>query len=329
MAFDDPSKPAHLVPVVAGGGLGRVDPEDRQVEPRHRVPERIEARLVRERAVAVPEEARHREVEAAHSEPLDLVLEGAKLVVAEGERLVHLREPDEPSRPALRRVREILGQVAVDVVVLEHGGSDARVVHLHRPSRRTARTGRACAAAGTGRSSPRRSAPTRNGPTGRRGSATSVARPASEGSSACQRGRSRHDRVVAEAPVGLVAVDVHGALLVHEMVVGRREAAERRRAAGRCGRGSRRRRSRPWAPSAAVSRVEPVAQPVPEDVEGEDQERDGDARRDDEMRRDLDELAARGEHRAPFGGRRPNAEAEEAERRPRAEPPGPRAGSSR
>ena len=62
--------------------------------------------------------------------------------------------------------------------------------------------------------------------------------------------------------------------------------------------------------------IEPIAEPIPEDVEGEDEERDRDAGRDHQVRRDLDELPAAREHRAPLGSRRTDAEAQEAESRP-------------
>jgi hypothetical protein len=134
----DPAQAPHLVPVVAGRRPGRVDPEDREVQSRHRPPQGIERRVVAERPVAVPEERRHGEVEPAHPEPAHLVLEGAELLVPEGERLVHLGQPDEAVRGAPHRLREVLGEIAVDVVVLEHGHPDPRVVHLddHRLGRR-------------------------------------------------------------------------------------------------------------------------------------------------------------------------------------------------
>src|SRR5262245_12712239 len=67
--------------------------------------------------------------------------------------------------------------------------------------------------------------------------------------------------------------------------------------------------------SGALPGIEPVAQPVPEYIEGDDQQRDGDAGRDDHVGRDLDELAASGEHRAPLGRWRPDTQAEKPERR--------------
>src|SRR6185436_787133 len=66
--------------------------------------------------------------------------------------------------------------------------------------------------------------------------------------------------------------------------------------------------------SAAVPGIEPVSEPVSEDVEGENQERDGDAGCDDKVGRDLDELAASGQHRPPLGSRGSNAEAEKTKR---------------
>src|SRR5215204_4211370 len=67
-----------------------------------------------------------------------------------------------------------------------------------------------------------------------------------------------------------------------------------------------------------VARVEGVAQPVPDEVDGEDAEGDSDAGEDDGVLA-LDEDAEPaaegvGEHRAPLWGRGAGAEAEERER---------------
>src|SRR3954469_14531014 len=66
--------------------------------------------------------------------------------------------------------------------------------------------------------------------------------------------------------------------------------------------------------SGAVVGIETVAQTVAENVAGKDEERDGDARSDDQVRRHFQEFASAGEHRAPLGRRRLHAEPEEAER---------------
>src|SRR5688572_26934583 len=67
--------------------------------------------------------------------------------------------------------------------------------------------------------------------------------------------------------------------------------------------------------SGAVVGIEMVAQPVAEDVAREDEERDGDAGRNHEMRRHLEELAPSGKHGAPFRRGRLHPKAEETERR--------------
>ena len=233
MAVHDPPEAAHLGQVVARRRLGRVNPEDRKIQTRHRAPQRIEARIVRKGAVAVAEEGGHREVEAAHLEALDLILEGAELRVAEGEWLVHLRQADEPPWPAPCGLREVLGEMPVDVIVLEDGGPDPGVVHLddHALGGRgeVVHVGRQeldvvalpvplpleAARPAHAEADVRR-------PSGLRGVIGLPERPLG------------HDGVVAESPVGLVAVDVHGSLLVHEVLSasGSPSASQRREDVG-------------------------------------------------------------------------------------------------
>jgi hypothetical protein len=59
--------------------------------------------------------------------------------------------------------------------------------------------------------------------------------------------------------------------------------------------------------SVAELRIEAVAQSVAKHVEGEDQQHDGEAWREHEMGRDLDEFVPCAEHRSPFGRRRLHA----------------------
>src|SRR5262249_5050037 len=72
---------------------------------------------------------------------------------------------------------------------------------------------------------------------------------------------------------------------------------------------------RRWASPSANAWVERVAQAVAQQVDGQDRDHDGQPRKDRDMRRDLEELATVGQHRAPFRRRWTNAESKEAERR--------------
>ena len=113
--------------------------------------------------------------------------------------------------------------MAVDVIVLEDRGPDPRVVHLDDHA-----LGGRVEIAHVGRQEldvvalsvpvpleaarPAHAEADIRRPSGLRGIVGLPERPLG------------HDGMVAESPVGLVAVDVHGSLLVHEVVIGRREA---------------------------------------------------------------------------------------------------------
>ena len=71
-------------------------------------------------------------------------------------------------------------------------------------------------------------------------------------------------------------------------------------------------RTLPMAPQA---RIEPLAQAVADQVDADDQQAHGEARRQRDPGRAVDELACLGDHEAPIGARRLRAEAEEAQRR--------------
>src|SRR4029078_6053284 len=106
-----------------------------------------------------------------------------------------------------------------------------------------------------------------------------------------------HDRIVAGATIRLVAVDMHGALLMQAMGcdVGKTAGAGQR-----------------WKDvtvavnnaeihesSLLHSWVEFVAQAIAEGIERKYQRRNGKTRRDHEMRRNLEHLAARAKHCTP------------------------------
>ena len=79
--------------------------------------------------VAAQRQAGSGEVEPGHGKTLDLVAQEVQLLVLVGVRLVDLSEPDEPARIRGAGSREVLGQVAVDVVVLQDRRRDAGVIH--------------------------------------------------------------------------------------------------------------------------------------------------------------------------------------------------------
>jgi hypothetical protein len=224
IALEPVAKERHLLFKTTGGRVAEKDPENGNVELGDGVPERIIDRGVKERTIAVAEKTRQRVVEPLHLEGIYCMVQSLYLFVSISKGFLDIGQADKTIWIACDRLGKILGEIAVDMVVLQHGGADAGVVHLCYK-----RLGGAVHILQTRRQELHVVVLVVNRPFKAAHAADAevdVHRPARFRRVICAPQIARFDDgVVARAAHGLVAVRVHGALLEEQMAFGIGQAA--------------------------------------------------------------------------------------------------------